>query len=110
MSKRLQLLLNLLETNPADSFALFATAKEYEGMGEAGQALLFYERLRQSDASYVGLYYHLGKLYERLGNPDAALDAYRAGCASARQAGDQHAYNELMGARLNLDHPNDEEI
>ncbi len=110
MSKRLPILLNLLEANPSDAFALFAAAKEYEGMNDAVQALHYYEKLRATDPAYVGLYYHLGKLYERLNNPDGALDAYRQGCAAARQAGDQHAFNELMGARLNLDHPHDDEI
>ncbi len=110
MSKRLQLLLNLLEANPGDTFALFATAKEYEGLDDLDQALLFYEKLRAADPAYVGLYYHLGKLYERQNHPDAALEAYRAGADAARQAGDRHALHELNGARLNLDHPDDDEI
>lgn len=110
MTQRLQLLLDLLEGNPANTFALFAVAKEYEGRGELAEALAHYEKLRATDPGYVGLYYHLGKLQERLNNPDGALDAYRSGAAVARKAGDQHALNELMGARLNLDHPQDDEI
>ena len=110
MSNRLQLLLNLVEANPADAFALFALAKEFEGRGDLDQALVYYEKLRAADPAYVGLYYHLGKLYERLGNPDGALVAYRSGAQVARKARDQHALNELMGARLNLDHPQDDEI
>lgn len=110
MNNRLQLLLNLLEANPNDSFALFATAKEYEGQGELDQALVFYQKLRAADPDYVGLYYHLGKLCERQNNPDAALEVYRAGAEVARRVRDQHALNELNGARVNLDHPADDEI
>lgn len=110
MSKRLQLLLNLLESQPTDSFALFATAKEYEGSGEWALALDFYQKLRTADPGYVGLYYHLGKLYERLGDPDAALETYRQGAEAARRAGDHHSLAELNGARLNLGHPDDDEF
>ena len=59
-----------------DSFALFALAKEYEKHGDLDQALAYYRRLRQSNPGYVGLYYHLGKLYERLNLPAEALEAY----------------------------------
>jgi tetratricopeptide (TPR) repeat protein len=110
MSNRLQLLLNILEANPTDAFALFALAKEFEGQGDLDQALVYYGKLRAADPAYVGLYYHLGKLHERLNNPDAALEAYRSGAQVARNARDQHALNEIMGARLNLDHPQDDEI
>ena len=103
MSQRLQRLRQLLESTPNDSFALFAIAKEYEGMGEAGQALDFYLRLRNSNPAYVGLYYHLGKLYEKMGNAADALQVYRSGIEVARQAGDFHSLSELNGARLELD-------
>lgn len=103
MSKRLPLLQQLLESNPNDSFALFAIAKEYEGMGELAQALEFYQRLQTTNPAYVGLYYHLGKLLEKTGRPAAALEAYRRGMEVARQAGDQHAFSELSAARLELD-------
>lgn len=98
MTHRLTLLLQLLEANPDDSFALFALAKEYEGMADREQALHYYQRLRQSNPAYVGLYYHLGKLYEQLDRPEDALETYRTGMETARQAGDEHARRELAGA------------
>ena len=108
MSKRLTILQQLLESNPNDSFALFAIAKEYEGMGDTAQALEFYRRLQTTNPAYVGLYYHLGKVLEKMGRPAEALEAYHGGMEVAREAGDQHAYAELNVARLELDDSEDD--
>lgn len=103
MSLRLQRLQQLLESTPNDSFALFAIAKEYEGLAEPDRALEYYLQLHANDPAYVGLYYHLGKLYEKTGKTRLALQTYRQGMDVARQAGDLHALSELNGARLELD-------
>lgn len=108
MSKRLPLLQQLLESNPDDSFALFAIAKEYEGMGDSQQALHFYLRLYATNPGYVGLYYHLGKLYEKTGQQPEALQAYREGMTVAGNAGDQHALGELNAARMEIDDSDDD--
>ncbi len=102
MTQRLAYLLQLLEAAPQDTFLLFAIAKEQEKQGDLPQALAYYERLRATDANYVGLYYHLGKLYEQTGQADSAIATYQAGIAVARQAGDTHALSELAVAKLNL--------
>ena len=103
MSKRLPILLQLLESSPNDSFALYAIAKEYENMDDKQQALEYYLRLRAADPAYVGMYYHLGKLYEALQQPDDALNVYNEGIETARRAGDHHALSELNGAKMNLE-------
>lgn len=105
MSKRLPYLLQLLETSPADSFVLFAVAKEYEGAGDTSKALEFYEKLRATDPAYVGLYYHLGKLFEQKQAFEKAVSAYKQGIEVARKASDFHALSELQGALLNLEDP-----
>ncbi len=101
---RLQLLLQMLQDSPEDSFLLFAIAKEYENLGDTAQALDYYLRLQQADPGYVGLYYHLGKLYEQMEQPDAAMQAYDQGLVVAQSVGDRHAWSELSAARLNLDY------
>jgi tetratricopeptide (TPR) repeat protein len=100
MSNRLTALLQLLEADARDSFTIFALAKEYETLGDDAEALRYYTRLQELDPGYVGLYYHLGKLYERMARPEAALSAYRQGLEAARKAGDRHAWSELQGAYL----------
>lgn len=105
MSPRLQYLLQLLESSPADSFVLFALAKEYEGAGDKARALDYYEKLRAANPAYVGLYYHLGKLLEQQQNFENAVDTYKQGIEVARRASDFHALSELQGALLNLEDP-----
>jgi tetratricopeptide (TPR) repeat protein len=107
MSKRLPYLLQMLETSPADSFVLFAIAKEYESTGDADKAFEFYEKLRATDPSYVGLYYHLGKLFEQKQDFENAVSTYKQGIETARKASDFHSLSELQGALLNLEDPDE---
>ena len=93
----------LLAESPDDAFLLFALAKEYEGSGEREEALQQYLLLRQKNPGYVGTYYHLGKLYEKLERTDEALEAYSTGMEEAQKAGDRHAWSELSSAKLELE-------
>lgn len=104
MSERLLQLLDLLEATPKDAFLLFATAKEYEKMDDLDQALDYYKLLEQIEPGYVGLYYHLGKLQEKLDLPQEALNTYAKGMEIAKAQNDQHSYSELAGAKLNLEY------
>src|SRR5690606_16036751 len=69
---RLALLLQFHEEDPADAFTLFAIAQEYLKRDAPDEALAFFEKLRHDQPDYTGTYYHLGKLYERLGRNDDA--------------------------------------
>ena len=101
-SPRLQQLFTFLEQSPKDSFITFAIAKEYEGLGNDAKALEYYLLLCQHDPDYVGTYYHLGKLYEKLEDFPTAFQTYKEGMSIAKKVGDQHALSELAGAKLNL--------
>jgi hypothetical protein len=56
-TNRLLQLQALLAETPGDSFLTYAIAKEYEGMGDDQQALVYYQQLLQADPGYVGAYY-----------------------------------------------------
>ena len=99
---RLKILLQLLAENPEDNFVLFALAKEYEKRKDDEQARHYYEKLQNINEHYTGLYYHLGKLWERKGEPARAFAVYTKGMEVARHTGEQHALSELAGARLAL--------
>lgn len=101
-STRLQQLLGFLEKSPGDSFITFALAKEYESLNEKEKALAHYLSIEQNEPNYVGTYYHLGKLLEQLERFEEAFAAYKRGMLIAKSIGDQHAYSELAGAKLNL--------
>jgi tetratricopeptide (TPR) repeat protein len=102
-NNRLLQLQTLLLESPADSFLIYAIAKEYEGLGDDQQALTHYKQLLSADPGYVGAYYHLGKLHERLDAFEEALSTYAEGMTWAKKQGDQHALAELQGAKVNLE-------
>ncbi len=99
---RLDQLLQLIKESPDDSFLNFALAKEYE-KGEKNQlALKHYLHILKVEPEYIGLYYHLGKLYEIQSEPQKAFETYTDGMHIAKKLNDQHALSELAGARLSL--------
>ena len=102
INSRLEMLLGLWDEHMPDSFVLFAIAKEYEALGNAQAAISHYEKLRQIDPDYTGLYYHLAAIYAEEGKAEKALECYDEGIAIASRQGDQHAKSELMNARQNF--------
>ena len=97
-STRLNKLLTFLSSSPNDPFILYALATEYNSLKNAEQAFHYYLQLVEQHPSYVGTYYHLGKLYEKEGQLDKALDIYDAGMKRAMDKNDRHAFSELQGA------------
>lgn len=97
---RIETLLQFLVEDPDDAFTQFALAQEYARLDDWERALGYYRALRSRRPAYVGTYYHLGKLLEKLGQHDEALAVYREGIDVAEQAGDQHARAELQDALL----------
>ena len=87
-----------LEGSPKDNFLRHALALELIKSGEDIQARGIFEAILTECPEYIGSYYHLGKLLERVGETQAAIDWYEKGMAAARQAKDNHAYNELQAA------------
>jgi len=103
MTNRLEYLTQLLENSPNDPFLLFAIAKEHEKKQDNPSALFWYEQIKSKHPDYVGLYYHLGKLYERMENYPSAIAIYKLGADVARAAKDNHALAELNGALMEID-------
>ena len=94
---RIEKLQELLKINPDDSFVRHALALEYIKLGKNAEARELFERLLEKQPGYVGSYYHLGKLLERVGETQQAIKVYEKGMEQAKKAGDNHAYNELRG-------------
>ncbi|MBK8515502.1 MAG: tetratricopeptide repeat protein [Saprospiraceae bacterium] len=93
----------MLVEEPKDSFILYAIAKEYESLSNYPDALEYFLLIRKNDNMYVGLYYHLGKLYEKMEDTGKAMEAYEAGIIVAKKIPDFHALSELNNAKLNLE-------
>ena len=97
---RLETLLQYHQEDPDDRFMRFAVASEYRKRGDLETALTWFEGLLEMDASYVGTYYHLGKLYEELNRKEDAIKTYRTGITTAGDQSDFHARSELQSALL----------
>ena len=95
---RIAKLRELLQVNPSDSFLQHALALECIKVGDYGAARNLFERLLNRDPSYVGSYYHIGKLCERSNDITGAIKWYEKGMEEASKAGENHAWGELKAA------------
>ena len=99
---RITRLREFLAQSPADSFVQHALALEYVKLGDDAQAKALFENILAADAGYIGSYYHLAKLLERIQDTDSAIAVYEKGMEQAKKAGDNHAYSELRAAYEDL--------
>ncbi len=97
-NSRVDKLKAMLEATPSDSFLRFALGLENIKAGQYTYALQYFQNIVSDDAEYTGVYYHLGKLYEQLGEPEKAIETYENGIKICRKKNDQHNLNELRGA------------
>ncbi len=107
-TQRLEQLLDMLNDSPDDAFLRFALAMEYDKLGQYSESLGAFLKLRETHPDYVGLYYHLGKWFERNGNLEGAVMSYKEGIDVAQRQGDRHALGELRAALAALEALEDE--
>lgn len=101
--QRIEKLKEFLQADDQDTFVRFALAQEYTKHGILKAALDEYLKLKEIDSNYVGLYYHLGKLYEELLEPEKAMATYEEGITLTKKIADFHSLSELMNAKTNLE-------
>ena len=99
---RIERIQEMLKLSPNDHFLRHALALEYIKEGNDVAARNLFEQILNEDESYVGSYYHLGKLLERSGDTQLAIEWYEKGMKAAKQTGDNHAYDELQSAYEDL--------
>ena len=87
-----------LEKDPDDTFTRFALALEYQKKDDIDNARSLFEAIIEDNPEYVGTYYHLGKLYERINATELASETYQKGIRAAQTAGDPKALAELQEA------------
>jgi len=95
---RIEKLKEFLSKSPTDQFLQHALALEYIKIGDDAEARLLFEEILTKDPSYIGSYYHLGKLLERKGEMLLAKKWYEKGLSAAKSVNDIHAFNELKAA------------
>ena len=100
---RIEKLLEYMKTSGKDSFLQHALALEYIKVGDDDEARKLFNELLLREPTYIGSYYHLGKLLERVADFEKAIRIYKRGMEEAKRAGDNHSYNELQGALEDLE-------
>jgi predicted Zn-dependent protease len=97
-NERIQQIKTFLNDNPNDPFLYYALATEYAALAEDSLALELFIDLTKDYPDYYATYYHLGKLYEKIGEELKAEEAYKTGMEVTKRLHQKHAYGELLGA------------
>ena len=100
--EKIEKLKTFLNNSPEDSFLKHALALEYIKFGNESMARQLFLEILNRDPSYIGTYYHLGRLLERTGEMETARSWDEKGMIAAKNAGDLHTYNELLAAYEDL--------
>ncbi|MEN9381854.1 MAG: hypothetical protein RI940_735 [Bacteroidota bacterium] len=99
---RIEKILEFLNQQPKDNFLRHALALEYIKIGEDLKAKDLFIEILEETPDYIGSYYHLAKMLEKLQDKTAAIEWYEKGMAAAKLAKDDHAYRELQAAYEDL--------
>ncbi len=80
---------------PDDAFLKFALSQEYISSGDDAEALNYLLLLLEKFPDYLPTYYQIAKLYERSGETEKAIAAYKKGIEVAKAANDSKTLREL---------------
>ena len=98
MGNRLEVLKNMVEQNPRDSFSRYGLAMEYANSGDLALAVQEYRALLGINPNYSAAYYHGGQALEKLGLREDARALYQQGVEATTRIGDLHARSEIQAA------------
>ena len=90
------MLQQILEANPKDAFARYGLAMELAGRDELDGSLREFATLLQDHPGYTAGYFMAAQTLVRAGRTADAKRHLELGIASARQAGNSHAQNEMQ--------------
>ena len=99
---RIEKIVAFLKQQPKDTFLRHALALEYIKIGEDVKARDLFIEILVEFPDYIGSYYHLAKILEKLQERTSAVEWYEKGMAAAKLAKDDHAYRELQAAYEDL--------
>jgi Tfp pilus assembly protein PilF len=100
---RISKLKEYMKRQGKDSFLQHALALEYIKIGNDDEARNLFNEILKREPTYIGSYFHLGKLLERTGDSAKALRVYQRGMEIAADAEDRHSYMELQAAYEDLE-------
>jgi Flp pilus assembly protein TadD len=97
-ANRMEVLKNMVEQNPRDTFARYGLAMEYANSGQLESAVAEFHALLEFNPDYAAAYFHGGQALEKLGRVDEARAIYEQGIQVTARTGDQHTRSELQAA------------
>jgi tetratricopeptide (TPR) repeat protein len=95
---RIEQLRSFIAEDPKDIFSRYALALEYAANEMIEEAIVELNSLKEISNDYLPLYYQLGKLYEKSGNIQFAIEAYQAGIPIAHTQKNTRTLSELKSA------------
>lgn len=93
---RLDKLLKILAVEPNDAFTLYGLAQEYAKIGDAANAIAYFDRCLTADPNYCYAYYHKAKTQAEDGNEPAAAATLKEGMSIAKRLSDSKALSEMQ--------------
>lgn len=100
---RIEMLLEMMQTDQQDPFLPYALALEYVKSGKPLQSIELLQKLSASHPNYLPTYYQLGKLLEQSGAVDEAIAIYKKGEQLATEQRDLKTKSELAEAIWELE-------
>lgn len=97
-ANRINLLKEMLDRNPSDTFARYGLAMEYANSGNLEEAVRHYRVVLEKNPDYAAAYYHGGQALEKLGQMEEARALYEKGIEVTTRSGDAKTRNELQAA------------
>jgi tetratricopeptide (TPR) repeat protein len=94
----MEILKNMVEQNPRDSFARYGLAMEYANTGQMENAVTEFAALLEVNPDYAAAYFHGGQALEKLGRLEQARQIYEKGIEVTGRTGDHHTRSELQAA------------
>ena len=102
-SSKKEQLLEMLKSEPDDSFLNYALALELAKENDLKKAIELMEGILMKDENYLAAYYQLGKLHELEENPEEAISMYNKGVLIASKQNNRKALGELNEAIMMLE-------
>ncbi|MEX2600346.1 MAG: tetratricopeptide repeat protein [Balneolaceae bacterium] len=97
-SQKIRTLALNVKNNPGDIFSKFALALELLKNNQVQKALVLFESIYKHHPDYLGVYYHLGKLYQSMEEPQRSAQIFSEGIEIAKKRNDTRTLLELTEA------------
>ena len=97
-TNRLGILRQMVDRDPANSFARYGLAMEIANAGDYAAAISEFKELLRRDEDYAAAYFHAGQASEKTGDVEEARHFYEKGIAVTTRKGDAHTRSEIEAA------------